>query len=405
MKPPARFPAFFPALLRVLASIGVSLWLALVGLWLIGRLATDRWHATQYLYWIPTLVVLAVGAPILVVAFLTHWRKPSDPGHTRESGKEATRRAASRRLSVGLGGFSLIFLYGALIEWKIWRGDSTARETGTVRVVFWNESAPLRDRDAPDWKDSLLRAAPDVVIMKPSTGRVFGEVVDRMGQGNEASGLAAPYADFLYTNGFAVISKFDIKRYSTLSLNIDQGVGINPRVSGFRSTYRDYGNAMLLELDTKRTLGRNTILWLIDLPSDVSLSRARVLARAAEVLASPTSQTFEKEGPWGRWQPVPTTKGGPNVTPQIFKNPDLVIGDFNTPRGSWSISQLQAAAGPLVHGYDLAGGGYDASYHRAVPLWHIDHVLAPTRTRIVLYDVRDPDGGTHRMQVIDYRLD
>jgi endonuclease/exonuclease/phosphatase family metal-dependent hydrolase len=80
-------------------------------------------------------------------------------------------------------------------------------------------------------------------------------------------------------------------------------------------------------------------------------------------------------------------------------SPDLVAGDFNTPRGSWSIGQL---VGLMRHAReDGAGAGVIVTYPRAAPLLHIDHLFVGAKLRARGYRVLDPGVGRHWAQVAE----
>lgn len=121
-----------------------------------------------------------------------------------------------------------------------------------------------------------------------------------------------------------------------------------------------------IRFDATVKLGRPITMYLIDLPSDTNVDRYRQAGRVLEWLAS-------SDAP----------------------EPDIVIGDFNTPRGSHSLSRMF----PKLHdAYDDGGSGYAASFHRAFPLYHIDHILLSESMFATSYELIDPGVGRHRVQ-------
>ena len=80
--------------------------------------------------------------------------------------------------------------------------------------------------------------------------------------------------------------------------------------------------------------------------------------------------------------------------------PDLVVGDFNMTRGSVSLATLFP---DLSNAFDKAGRGYGASFHRGLPLYHIDHTLLADTIRAVNYDLVDIGIGRHLVQITDVR--
>ena len=80
--------------------------------------------------------------------------------------------------------------------------------------------------------------------------------------------------------------------------------------------------------------------------------------------------------------------------------PDLVLGDFNTPRDS---VHFDAWRGELTHAFEAAGSGWDLTWPAAIPVLSIDHVwcapsLVPTSARHVGSATSD-----HRAVVVDFK--
>ncbi len=81
---------------------------------------------------------------------------------------------------------------------------------------------------------------------------------------------------------------------------------------------------------------------------------------------------------------------------------EVVVGDFNTARGGFA---LHAVAPQLHHAFDEGGVGFGATYPRAWPLWHIDHMLLAPDVCARRYECVDLGVGRHRMQaaIIQFR--
>ena len=124
--------------------------------------------------------------------------------------------------------------------------------------------------------------------------------------------------------------------------------------------------AMLLMVDATETLEHDLVIYAVDLPSDPRTPRAS-LARAARALLDEA--------------------GAPP--------PDVVVGDCNMTRNSASLRVLFPG---MRHAYGDGGHGYAASYHRAFPLYHIDHILLADGIRCARYDLIDPALGRHLAQ-------
>ena len=89
--------------------------------------------------------------------------------------------------------------------------------------------------------------------------------------------------------------------------------------------------AMYVELDTTAKLGRTTVVWVVDLPSDWRISRRAIAANAAAAIAAWSGQETIHHGHKSK----DIRDAGPG-----FPAPDLVLGDFNIPRGSDSLRLL-----------------------------------------------------------------
>jgi endonuclease/exonuclease/phosphatase (EEP) superfamily protein YafD len=81
-----------------------------------------------------------------------------------------------------------------------------------------------------------------------------------------------------------------------------------------------------------------------------------------------------------------------------FPAPDLIVGDFNIPRGSRSLRRLTLG---YPHAHSQAGHGHAGTYPRHRQLVHIDHMFVGPRLRAARYETVDPGVGSHRMQVVE----
>jgi hypothetical protein len=358
-------------------------WAAAVLFWIAGRVLTDSFRLTQYAFWMPGLVLGAAGIPVVGVALVCRglarrWRGDAKAGTV----------ARGAILAFTISPFVVAAWAGGA---NIHRSKALASTTAAFRLTFWNDS----EGRIMEWEQAILAHDPDLSIMKPGVGRTFTNLVAEMSKYADPIEMPAPGADFVYTHGFAVVSKMPIKRWSVKRLGVEPGLGLDPRTSDFRSHYRDPGNSMVLELGTRERLGRDIIVWLIDLPSDPTLWRMTAMREAAATLGAGFAPIFEKDSAFGRWRYATVGK-------EWGMKPDLIVGDFNTPRGSASLKEITRFAGPGVrHAWDDAGSGYCGSYPREWALWHIDHVFVGEGLRALEYKVVNPGGGSHRMQVAE----
>ncbi len=311
---------------RAIAFIGATLSIvaALVLLaWLVGRVFTDRYQWSQWLWWVPTPGML----PVLLLGFVGSLRRAARPGVRR------------RRIMFWAGCTSLLGIYFSVYEHRLLhRTPAEPSRDHALKFVHWN-AQPAR------WID-----------VKPSIGEVVkldGDITVLSNPGNllqqdEAQAWIQSGLRPLYEWPFALITRIPVRTMRPVVFV--EGIYV-----------------VLVELDTTERLGRPTVMYLVDLPSNPEIGRAAVAKRLRTML------------------------DGLKLPP-----PDVVVGDFNLQRGSDSI---EVAFPNMADAFDEGGHGYGASFHRVFPLWHIDHVLLSQNLRALRYDVIDPGISRHRTQV------
>jgi hypothetical protein len=192
---------------------------------------------------------------------------------------------------------------------------------------------------------------------------------------------------------YSIISKWPILRWSSTPLNLPTlQTKLDPYASTLeRGWYWNRGEACWIELDSTADLGRNLIIWIMDMPSDPRLHRAQLTAVAAQTLRDATPAIFSR-GPVGQFIPAPATTPG-------FPTPDLIVGDLNIPRGAFSLAALVGQARPV---YETAGVGPEGSYHRLLPVLGIDQMFMNAPIDATRYDLFDPGFGTHLAQRAEF---
>ena len=312
--------------------------------WLIGQFTTDRWHWSQWLWWIPTPIALAATLLILLLVSI----------HTRLK-KRHHPEVQNRELSLGMfqekirGNFVGRFLWGwriafvlmlarfGLIEHRWFHAPS--QNPQGVRLVHWTMSHPRTPDQIEQHAAPLIALNGDITILSeawmiqrsPSLQEWLGELQTTRRVGR-----------------FTLFTRFPILELRSLiatkTIRLDLAI-----------------------IDTTSKIGRPLTMYLIDLPSRPRYSRMKIVN---------LTQTMMKEV---------------NAPP-----PDLVVGDFNITRGSASLKKLF----PDLHdAWNDAGHGYGASFHRRFPLYHIDHVLLAPHLQATRYDLIDPGVGRHDLQV------
>ncbi|MFZ4574191.1 MAG: endonuclease/exonuclease/phosphatase family protein [Phycisphaerales bacterium] len=367
---------FFRRLSWVLALLAALVVLS----WCTGRLLTDRTVLTQYLFWPPALayglvsvlllsfswLLALMGQPYLPTSFAPDADKPVEF-------MRLPRAARGTRRAVGLACTAMI-VHAVVVEARgvRWLHPPTAPNT-QLRLVFWNAATAFMD----DYADKIATVNPSIVCIANPAAYCKWEVI-REAVGGDKS-------DAQRYGRLACFGPWPILRWGGTSLEIQ---GAKTRYFDGKPSI-DRGQAMFVEFDATETFGRPIVVWVIDIPSDIALSRQTMLKQAAAAINGFSGPVMIR-GKSGLDQEVDSPKG--------FPAPDIIAGDFNTPRGSASLSHV---SGTLVHAYDQAGYGPEPTWHREYPLVAIDHVFTGGPVRAAGYSSVDVGAGKHRMQIVD----
>lgn len=344
-----------------------------LGAWLLGRIVSDRWLWSQFLAWMPSVLVLpGVGTGWLVAAGVnTIAHRATSPA----------RPGPGRLALASIGMWLLLAVYVGVFEYRLWPRSAPDPQGPRLRVLHWNCSMT----PTSDWADRVGREKPDVFVIVPGAGIDWTLLFNQMGRD----------ASMIFTEGFVIISRVKIVRWMATPLGIEPGEGIDPRREHWVRQYEDPGHALFVELNTAEQLGRSTVLWIVDLPSDPTISRARITEKARQSMLAFTGECrVPAKGPhsiWNAWEAAEYKDVG-------FPTPDIIVGDWNIPRGSWSLKTL---AGDMDNAYDLAGQGYDATWPRRRPIWQLDNAFVSRRLSTLSYRIADFGTGTHRAQILD----
>ena len=284
--------------------------------WLFGRLLSDRWAFSQWLLWIPT--------PAMLPAVFLGMLGALAPGRKG--------RLKRRRLRAWVLCALVIACYFGIIEHRLLR--STPDAEGDLTIVHWNMTHWRTDAD----RLRVLDLVCDLTILVDAWGlRGDPDLLESLPEDQEV----------LYIRRFMIITNQTV-------------IEARPLVA------HDMGDVTLLRLDCTATLGRELVVYAVDLPSDPKLPRAELARKMRELIE-------DADGP----------------------PPDLVVGDFNMTRNGAAFRTLFPA---LHHAFNDGGHGYGASYHRTFPLYHIDHILLNDSLRAARYDLIDPGLGRHCAQ-------
>lgn len=411
--------------LRVFTATLWALAALLLFLWLVGRVFNDSYRWSQFIYWIPSVFSIFMSglacALALSIQVLVRGYEQLMAGGPPENRPPFYKRYL-RNPYVLLSLVWCVFAgWSALFEHRSpdFLFSDTGRNAKAPRntILFWNIGGRVRD----GWLDELRLIDADLVVV---SNQPNWSVV------NEFKSLSATeedknkYTTFL-AGIFLVHTRLKLREWGFTTLNIKPGVGFDLRKQSGRYDAKDPGYSMYLLFDPEGTVKEGTgqpfVVWLMDLPSDPSLSRQNVTREAidaidnwkgtATVLSAETNAKGEPQ-----WINVPAEQLGRRGFPQ----PDVIIGDFNIPRGSRSLAHL---VGKMENAYDQAGAGYTASYPRKVPFaqldgpgmftlvrffipsdvpfFHIDQAFIAPSLHATRYRVMNLGAGTHWAQFVE----
>src|ERR1051325_10366985 len=200
------------------AAAGLTFLILLI--WLIGRVASDRWTWSQYLLWIPEELLLACA----VLPWLLAWplaRVSKSPG--------------ARRLSrVAALSCALLAAHLLLVHWRLTNClTRSAPGSGAFRILNWNVTAVDKTEEitgtlAPQHPDVVVLVDVSAYVQWPDVFADFGQPQDRVWVGQ-----------------FLILSRFPIIRHGRASLGIEGAMTGDGRAVHFL----DPGSAMYLELD------------------------------------------------------------------------------------------------------------------------------------------------------------
>lgn len=390
-------------LLAVIAGwVCLLLCAALLTLWIVGKVVSDRQHALQALAWIPSWTLLSPAAVLALFSLLVRWPVVRRADDERDGG-------IGRRRGRGLGWWasSLVMwsVLGAMV-WSHWvemrwwnalRGETKladGRVKGSLRIAHWNIDAFSARQWSGDLREFFPYPAPDVLLMSSNQPRAA--------QGSCLTSLRKEYAVKRFGN-FVVASALPIVDARAYSLNLNEPtptseaerkaelnlrarleqlwndncerVGMSRR--GFQEA--ESGDLIVVRLDARARFGRELVVYYIDMPSDPFAWRYRMAERAQQLIEGLQA----KRDAEGR---------------VVVPLPDMIVGDFNTPRGSASLDLLTKR---MQNAFDQGGWGLVATFPRPLALLHIDQMYVGEWLRAAHYAVELPPTGEHWMQWAD----
>ncbi len=293
--------------------------LGFFSLWVIGAILSDRWSWSQWLSWIPTPLVIFVFTLVALFFFFTRKRNQS---------------------IIYFGFAAITAIWFCSFEHKLF---SSKNGGGSVSILGWTMSHP-KDRVAKESANIIVQMNSDITLLTHGW-RVRGEPAIQ---------------EWLGTSGHRVVnSQFTLfTRFAPLKIQTliaTDGIYISSFV-----------------LDTTSVIGDVLVLWAVDFPSSLTISKMDTAHRIRRLLQS-----------------IDTLQ------------PDIVIGDFNMTRNSVARRTIFPT---LQNAASSAGTGILTSFPVEYPLFHIDHILFSSRLTVLNYTLLTPHIGRHRIQVADFDI-
>lgn len=387
--------------------------LALLGAWLTGRVLTDRFHWSQYLHWMPGVVVTPACVVLALLGGMGARRGSSRVLHRsdRDNDRPIRQRPALRRrvartlLFASLGAMAYVLAVELRIDRVVLARQG---ERGDLRVLVWNlaykKEAPIAS--------VIERERPDVVLLANPVWKYDYTALPGL------MGTADAGAELLVAGEFCIASVRPVLAYGTTSLGL-----LGRRWTGDPMDYieaenpaepLDRGRAMFVVLggpgeasniekvDAPSATGlpRGLVVWIIDMPSDPMLGRMDSAREAARMIASFDGPVYLREARAEgatRW----IAREGDALGVHGFPEPSLVVGDFNVPRGADSLDVLTHG---LASAFARGGRGYVATWPAEFPLLHLDQAFAGRGLETLAYRTVFAEVVPHRAQVIDLRI-
>lgn len=376
-----------------LASLCALLGIGLLGAWIAGRVLTDSSHWSQYLYWMPPIAMVGGAWGLLVLSALL-------AKLSRRLGG-LLLRPLLLVLALGCTGY---LLFGV---WHLQRalGGSGEKAPGAIRVGNWNMAGKAMSQEAPVAGLLYERDADIVLLANVEWGSERQRVLEqfahyapdeRVRWVNYSYRIRANPAHYRIEGQAMIASRFPMTRTGMVRFGSSQPT----QVLSHTSSDLGWVKFAQFDLDPQRTDDRPLSVWFVDLPSNPVRWKMDVMREARQAIDG-----WDGSG-WvmGRhvWEQR-TDEGG------VFPEPDLIIGDFNTPAGSGSLGVL---APGFKDAFAQAGHGRGRSYvvKEGRPLeraaytlmdMHIDQALTGEGTRATHYELIDRPRYDHALQLVD----
>jgi endonuclease/exonuclease/phosphatase family metal-dependent hydrolase len=387
----------------ILATALGGLGAGLAAAWLLARAASDRWELTGLVSYAPAWGVLALVLVLLLASrvLAPRARVARASAHSTAEGARGraaghTRRSAARVRRVGwLLALGLLAVQ-LFVEQRVQNAlapPALVPGAPVFRLATWNVSV----WNHRDMTPTLGAAFPDLALVADAAYDVdWNGLRDALRRPGEPEPMLVRFARLV------VVSRAPITRWGGLTLSFPRRRAGSP-APVVEGSYE--ATAVFIELDATDTLGRPIVVWFVDLPSALDVPRRTSMAalrREIDAFRGPAMRRVEDPDGTRRDEPEARATKADDAAPG-FPAPDIVAGDFNAPRGAWSIGLLVpahlrsafASAGRAWTPFDAAG------FPRRRPALHLVQSYVSRDLRPVAARLIDPGVGRHRMEVVE----
>ena len=381
--------------LPILAKGTAMLGILMLGAWITGRVLTDEHHWSQYLYWMPALAMVGGAWVMLVLSTIL--------------------AALARRLGgLILRPILLVLVIGCTIHlvfgvWHLHRAPfaDRSKDPGAIRVGHWNLAGQEQDTKAIG--DTFNELDVDIALLANVQWGEPRQIVlehfehfapeERVRWVNYSHKLNADPAHFRVEGDAIIASRYPMTRTGLVRF------GSRERQLVLHHSSSESGWVMfaMFDLDPERTDDPPFVVWFVDLPSNPTSWKMDSMREVRQYVDAWDGSGWEM----GRhvWERTTSDNGS-------FPAPDLIVGDFNTPRGSASIDQLipgfddafESAGFGRGRSFVIEDGSWSENLMFKVLDMHIDLTLVAPTHSTTGYALIHMDDADHAIQVTDIVL-
>ncbi len=295
--------------------------------WLFARMYAERWAAIQWAAWVGVEWVFLVVLVLVGMGWLIY-----------KSSRRRTRKtlwlATLVMLALGVK---------TAMDWNLHRAFTSQRAHAADDLRF--ASVNLSAQEVTHWP--TLDKQVDVLVV---TNRVFNADLEPAWAWVRSE---SDERDAAIIGRCAVMSRLPIRRYAQTWVNFDD---VWPKDGQPKS-----GWAAWFELEPQTPDADPIVVWVVDLPSPIQISRTLAVKRTLEAIDA-----------WrGIAYTIDENHQRSSMSGARFPLPDVVLGDFNTPRWSRALTPMTDQL-HLREVSSSVGIGPSATFPSPRSLWPID---------------------------------